>query len=93
MTQERCYRLANHRETVDAHGDTARDALVAHGYDLVSEIDCLTGTVTAQADESEVARVRQEHEAFEALPAEEQRALRRQVGGVVIEEAGQSVPW
>jgi hypothetical protein len=93
MTQKRCYRLANHKETVDARGDAARDALVAHGYDLVSEIDCLTGTVTAQADDSEVARVRQEHEAFAALPDDEQRALRRQAGGVAIEPGGQLIPW
>ena len=90
---ERCYRLADHAETVDVIGEDARDALVAMGYGLIAEVDCDSGAITAQADESEVARAQQDREAFEALPEEEQRALRRQVGGVQIAEAGQLISW
>ena len=34
---ERCYRLADRTQTVEVRGDAARDALVAHGYGLVSD--------------------------------------------------------
>ena len=93
MTEERCYRLADHSDMVEDRGDAARDALVAHGYGLVSEIDCTTGTITAQADPEFVAQGEQEYAAFDALEPAEKRELQRRVGGVQVEMAGQSVPW
>ena len=93
MTEERCYRLAHQTESVEVRGDAARDALIAHGYGLVSAIDCVTGSMTAQADPEYVAQGERERTAFESLPEDEKRALRRQVGGVQVEMAGQSVPW
>jgi hypothetical protein len=63
------------------------------GYGLVSEISCSNGTVTAQADPEFVAQGKAERDVFALLPDDEKRALRRQVGGVVIEQSGQSVPW
>jgi hypothetical protein len=93
MTEERCYRLAHQRESVEVRGDAARDALIAHGYSLVSAIDCLTGSITAQADPEYVTQGEREWAAFEALPEDEKRALRRKVGGVQVEMAGQSIPW
>ena len=50
MTEEQCYRLAHRGESVEVRGEAAKDALIAQGYDVVSEIDCLTGSITAQAD-------------------------------------------
>jgi hypothetical protein len=80
---ERCYRLAD-KETVEVRGDAARDALLARGYRVVAPINCRTGTITAQADESEVARARREQQEFESLPEDERRQLRRQVGAMQV---------
>jgi hypothetical protein len=93
MIKERCYRLADRRETVEVRGDAARDALVAHGYGLVAEIDCTTGTVTVQADPEYVEQGERERAAFDELDEAEKRQLRRQVGGVLIEQPGQLTSW
>jgi hypothetical protein len=80
VNDERCYRLVKDRETVDARGDGARDALLAAGYVPLLEIDCETRTGADGADPAYVAQGEAERAAFAALPEAEQRALRRQVG-------------
>ena len=93
MTEERCYRLANEREAVEVRSEAAKELLIAQGFAVIAAIDCVSGGITVQADPEYVAQGERERAAFEALPEEEQRALRRQVGGVQVEMAGQSVPW
>jgi hypothetical protein len=90
---ERCYLLANDRETAYATGEEARTALVALGYGLVAEVDCGSGTITSQANPEYVAQGDAERELFDSLPEAEKHTRQRLVGGVQIEEAGQHVPW
>ena len=91
-TTEQCWRLTDDKEHVDTCDAVARDALVRMGWSLVAAIS-ETGTITAQADEQYIDQGEYERDLFASLPEEEQRALRRQTGSVVLEQAGQSVPW
>ena len=90
---ERCYRLADFEDTIDCRGEASRDALVRLGYGVVAEIDCDSGTITSGADEDEIARGEKGRAEFDALPPEEQRALRRAVGGVSISRSTPDVGW
>src|SRR6476620_216434 len=92
---ERCFRMADHLTVVDVQGEAAKDAVVAHGYGLLAEIDCGTGTITAQADPGYVAQGEREAALLDELEPAEVRQLRRQIGSAQLASLTPAavVPW